>query len=94
MFVLFCSWSRGLNVKVLDVGNILITVHFCSLVLSCSIKLVGQRAGLCAYLDSMAKLCMLDVQLVSSPLQLGKGITQATVYTNTLSYYSIKVPEQ
>jgi hypothetical protein len=27
-------------------------------------------------------------------LQLGKGITQATVYTNPLSYYSIKVPEQ
>jgi hypothetical protein len=34
------------------------------------------------------------LQLVSSPLQLGKGITQATVYTNPLFYYSIKVPEQ
>jgi hypothetical protein len=31
------------------------------------------------------------VQLVSSPLQL---ITQATVYTNPLFYYPIKVPEQ
>jgi hypothetical protein len=34
------------------------------------------------------------LQLVSSPLQLGKGITKATVYTNPLFYYSIKVPEQ
>jgi hypothetical protein len=34
------------------------------------------------------------VQLVSSPLQLGKEITQATVYTNPLFYYSIEVPEQ
>jgi hypothetical protein len=33
------------------------------------------------------------LQLVSSPLQLGKK-TQATVYTNPLFYYSIKVLEQ
>jgi hypothetical protein len=37
--------------------------------------------------------CEWYVQLVSSPLQLGTWITQATVYTNPLFYYPIKVPE-
>jgi hypothetical protein len=33
-----------------------------------------------------------QVQLITSAT--GKGITQATVYTNPLFYYSIKLPEQ
>jgi hypothetical protein len=44
----------------------------------------------CRWWPRLLCLCT-QLQLVSSPLQLG---AQATVYTNPLFYYLIKVPEQ